>query len=61
VNRSRTDIGPGADQGNRKKSCSALLGATPIGVELSDEDQLWPEQSTSAIVLHHPQARYFNV
>ena len=26
-----------------------------------DEDQLWPEQSTSAIVLHHPQARYFNV
>ena len=25
------------------------------------EDQLWPEQSTSAIVLHHPQARYFNV
>jgi 5-methyltetrahydrofolate--homocysteine methyltransferase len=39
----------------------ALLGASRIGVELSDEDQLWPEQSTSAIVLHHPQARYFNV
>ena len=39
----------------------ALLDATRIGVELSDEDQLWPEQSTSAIVLHHPQARYFNV
>jgi 5-methyltetrahydrofolate--homocysteine methyltransferase len=32
-----------------------------MGVELFGEDQLWPEQSTSAIVLHHPQARYFNV
>jgi len=39
----------------------ALLGADKIGIELGDEDQLWPEQSTSAIVLHHPQARYFNV
>ncbi len=38
-----------------------LLGAERIGVELGEEDQLWPEQSTSAIVLHHPQARYFNV
>jgi 5-methyltetrahydrofolate--homocysteine methyltransferase len=39
----------------------ALLGSERIGVELGEEDQLWPEQSTSAIVLHHPQARYFNV
>ncbi|HMR32854.1 MAG TPA: methionine synthase [Geminicoccus sp.] len=39
----------------------ALLGAGQIGVELGEEWQLWPEQSTSAIVLHHPQARYFNV
>jgi 5-methyltetrahydrofolate--homocysteine methyltransferase len=39
----------------------ALLGAERIGVELGEEWQLWPEQSTSAIVLHHPQARYFNV
>jgi 5-methyltetrahydrofolate--homocysteine methyltransferase len=38
-----------------------LLDASRIGIELSDEDQLWPEQSTSAIVIHHPQARYFNV
>ena len=38
-----------------------LLGAERIGVEISDEWQLHPEQSTSAIVLHHPQARYFNV
>jgi 5-methyltetrahydrofolate--homocysteine methyltransferase len=39
----------------------ALLDAARIGIELAEEDQLHPEQSTSAIVLHHPQARYFNV
>ncbi|MBY0406408.1 MAG: hypothetical protein K2Q01_01860, partial [Rickettsiales bacterium] len=38
-----------------------LLGADKIGVELSDEYQLHPEQSTSAIVVHHPQAKYFNI
>ncbi len=38
-----------------------LLGAERIGVRLSEEYQLEPEQSTSAIVIHHPQARYFNV
>jgi len=38
-----------------------LLGAERIGVEMSDEDQLHPEQSTSAIVLLHPQAKYFSV
>ncbi len=38
-----------------------LLGAERIGVELSDEYQLHPEQSTSAIVVHHPQAKYFNI
>ena len=38
-----------------------LLGAGRIGIEMSDEDQLHPEQSTSAIVVHHPQAKYFGV
>ncbi len=38
-----------------------LLAAARIGLEMSEGDQLHPEQSTSAIVLHHPQARYFNV
>jgi len=38
-----------------------LLGARRLGLEMSDEDQLHPEQSTSAIVLHHPQAKYFRV
>jgi len=30
-----------------------------IGVHLTDTWQLEPEQSTSAIVVHHPQAKYF--
>ncbi|MBI4968943.1 MAG: methionine synthase [Rhodospirillales bacterium] len=38
-----------------------LLGAERIGVALSDEDQLHPEQSTSALVFHHPKAQYFRV
>jgi 5-methyltetrahydrofolate--homocysteine methyltransferase len=39
----------------------SLLRAGEIGVTLSEEDQLDPEQSTSAIVVHHPQAKYFSV
>lgn len=38
-----------------------LLGAERIGVSLSDEWQLHPEQSTSAIVLLNPRAKYFSV
>ncbi len=38
-----------------------LLGAERIGLAISDEDQLEPEQSTSAIVVIHPQAKYFSV
>ncbi|MFT5284485.1 MAG: 5-methyltetrahydrofolate--homocysteine methyltransferase [Planctomycetota bacterium] len=38
-----------------------LLHADEIGIKLSDEDQLWPEQSTSAIVCHHPAAKYFTL
>ncbi|MEQ1892214.1 MAG: methionine synthase [Planctomycetota bacterium] len=39
----------------------ALLGAERIGLTLSEEHQLWPEQSTSAIVVHHPDAKYFTI
>jgi len=39
----------------------ALLGADRIGVSLSDEWQLHPEQSTSAIVVLNPGAKYFSV
>ena len=37
-----------------------LLAPSRIGVELSEEFQLHPEQSTSAIIVHHPEAKYFN-
>ncbi|WP_207892669.1 methionine synthase [Micromonospora sp. MW-13] len=37
-----------------------LLGADRIGVQLSEEFQLVPEQATDAIVVHHPEANYFN-
>ena len=37
-----------------------LLDPDRIGVSLSEEFQLHPEQSTSSIVLHHPEAKYFN-
>ena len=38
-----------------------LLGPERIGVELGETFQWHPEQSTSAIVVHHPEARYFTV
>jgi 5-methyltetrahydrofolate--homocysteine methyltransferase len=37
-----------------------LLEPSRIGVELSEEFQLHPEQSTSALIVHHPEAKYFN-
>lgn len=39
----------------------SLLGADQIGITLSENFQMHPEQSTSAIVVHHPEAKYFNV
>ena len=38
-----------------------LLDPARIGVELTEEFQLDPEQSTSAIIVHHPEAKYFSV
>ncbi|RIQ20625.1 methionine synthase [Jiangella rhizosphaerae] len=37
-----------------------LLRPERIGVDLSEELQLHPEQSTDALVVHHPEAKYFN-
>lgn len=37
-----------------------LLAPERIEVSLSEEYQLHPEQSTSAIIVHHPEAKYFN-
>ncbi|HEY2972484.1 MAG TPA: methionine synthase [Pyrinomonadaceae bacterium] len=38
-----------------------LLDPARIGVELTEEFQLDPEQSTSAIIVHHPEAKYFSI
>ncbi|MBI3591813.1 MAG: methionine synthase [Candidatus Melainabacteria bacterium] len=38
-----------------------LLKPDLIGISLSESYQLQPEQSTSAIIVHHSQAKYFNV
>jgi 5-methyltetrahydrofolate--homocysteine methyltransferase len=38
-----------------------LLQPERIDVELTDEFMLDPEQSTSAIIVHHPEAKYFNI
>ncbi|MFL6466780.1 MAG: methionine synthase, partial [Pyrinomonadaceae bacterium] len=38
-----------------------LLQPERIGVDLTDEFMLDPEQSTSAIIVHHPEAKYFNI
>ncbi len=38
-----------------------LLDPETIGIKLSEEFQLDPEQSTTALITHHPEAKYFNV
>jgi 5-methyltetrahydrofolate--homocysteine methyltransferase len=44
-----------------QKQIFDLLDPERIGVSLSEEFQLVPEQSTSAIIVHHPEAKYFSV
>ncbi len=38
-----------------------LIDPARVGLSLSEQFQLEPEQSTTAIVFHHPDAKYFNV
>jgi 5-methyltetrahydrofolate--homocysteine methyltransferase len=57
----RFSLGYGAcpDLEDRAKIVN-LLHPQRINVSLSEEFQLHPEQSTDAIVVHHPEAKYFN-
>ncbi|MFF5287024.1 vitamin B12 dependent-methionine synthase activation domain-containing protein [Streptomyces sp. NPDC013171] len=57
----RFSLGYGAcpDLEDRAK-ITGLLRPERIGVVLSEEFQLHPEQSTDALVVHHPEATYFN-
>ncbi len=44
-----------------QKKLFELLAPSRIDVALTDEFMLEPEQSTSAIIVHHPEAKYFNI
>ncbi len=71
----RQDLGLSGEQGRRyswgypaipnledhTKVFQLLPAGTTIGVELTDAYQLVPEQSTAAILVHHPQSSYFAV
>ncbi len=48
------------DMEDRRKIMQ-LLQPERVGIELSDELMLNPEQSTDAFVFHHPEAKYFSV
>jgi 5-methyltetrahydrofolate--homocysteine methyltransferase len=51
---------PACPELDDRRKLVALLRPERIGVELSEELQLHPEQSTDALVVHHPEAKYFN-
>jgi len=75
VNRQvQADLGIGEDRGRRyswgynacpdlaqQRRILEILGAGRIGLELTEGDQLDPEHSTVALVIHHPAAKYFAV
>ena len=52
---------PACPEMEDRKKVVELLNPGRIGVVLSDELQLHPEQSTDAFVFHHPEAKYFSV
>ncbi len=59
---SRMSLGyPACPDMEDRRKVVELLKPERVGVTLSDELQLHPEQSTDAFVLHHPEAKYFSV
>ena len=52
---------PACPDMEERRKVVELLKPERVGVELSDELQLHPEQSTDAFVFHHPEAKYFSV
>ncbi len=71
----RRELGLAPDQGKRyswgypaipdladhRKVFDLLPAETELGMSLTAAYQLVPEQSTAAIIVHHSQARYFNI
>jgi 5-methyltetrahydrofolate--homocysteine methyltransferase len=52
---------PACPEMEDRKKVVELLRPERVGVVLSEELQLHPEQSTDALVFHHPEAKYFSV
>ena len=52
---------PACPEMEDRRKVVELLKPERVGVELSEELQLHPEQSTDAFVFHHPEAKYFSV
>ncbi|MBX9938664.1 MAG: methionine synthase [Candidatus Obscuribacterales bacterium] len=52
---------PACPELESQKQIFDLLKPEEIGMELSEEYQLVPEESTSALVVVHPEAKYFNI
>jgi len=46
---------------NHAKVFQLLPAEKELGMSLTSAFQLVPEQSTAAIIVHHPQAKYFNI
>ncbi len=44
-----------------QRALFAVLRPEEIGVQLTEGDMMDPEASVSALVFHHPDARYFGV
>ncbi len=71
----RQELGLGQDQGKRyswgypaipdledhRKVFKLLPAEAELGMSLTEACQLVPEQSTAAIIIHHPEARYFSL
>jgi 5-methyltetrahydrofolate--homocysteine methyltransferase len=74
-NHIRRELGLGAETGKRyswgypaipdledhKKVFQLLPAEQELGITLTSAYQLVPEQSTAAVIVHHPQAKYFNI
>ena len=52
---------PACPEMEDRKKIMELLKPERVGIELSEELMLNPEQSTDAFVFHHPEAKYFSV
>ena len=49
------------DLEEQRKALRLLDAESLIGLRLSDSSHLDPEHSTVAIVIHHPEAKYFSI